>query len=149
MCLFAHGRPVRKPQPGGDRRWLAGVREHAGDTSASSSQFWFSVAELLLCAMWHLRAAGLLTSICINGEVDPSPVSHSYIVTPSNLLPPPPYRITYLHHWQFDRQQQAALWLRRICRIKPLCFVRLLIYLQTGLSMTYIRREWGKPSVKH
>lgn len=51
-----------------------GVRLHVGDTS----QFWFSVAMFLLCAMWHLFAAGCLSSICINGEMDPSPVKHAH-----------------------------------------------------------------------
>lgn len=57
-------------------RWLAGVREHAADTPVSS-QFWFSVAVLLLCAMWHLCAAYLPFALMVKWT--PSPChTHSH-----------------------------------------------------------------------
>lgn len=84
-------------------RWLAGVRKCAVDTPLSS-QFWFSVAVLLSCAMWHLRAAGCLSSICINGEMDPCPcvcvcvcVSNTHTCTDAHIYTLPTTLQRYYH----------------------------------------------------
>lgn len=103
-------------EPSRWRSWLAGVWEDVGNTRVSS-QFWVSVAELLLCAMWHLCTASCLSSICINGEMDPSPAflspSHMHTHTSS------PFTTAFI---AAKLQQQATLWLLIACKEKDFVF---------------------------